>query len=369
MNFTQFFATQLPPALTVGAAIISVLSLIGTVAVKYISSRSLERAKAGFQTDLERRKNELQADLEGRKTGLQKELEEFKAGLTEELAVRSARRSYEYDAKRRLYTQVEPLLFQLFEAAESAFHAVTSLARTQRLTHLPEWLAEDAHPYYVRSITHRLFLPLAILRLIQRTTTLVDLSLDPSVRLRYALLKESYLTWTDDFGLAEIAPKLTYSPNEDDWVTLRKADPAAHWRQGLNIGGLDRLIDAMVVADSDPLRPMNFGEWELAVTKNKELKPAFDIVRDIFIGFEFHDRPVLGRLLVSYACMMHLLMSVYGKAAENLDLAELASGLSASDNVSGLKWWKDGERDVVAEVLPYVQKRCRQAVQGGYAKF
>jgi hypothetical protein len=368
-HLSQVLSIKLTEALTVGAAIISILGFIGTIWVKHSSSKSLERAKAHFQEDLERRKGELQADLEERKTGLQKELEEFKAGLTEQLAVQNARRSYEYDAKRRLYVQVEPLLFQLFEAAEGAFHAVTSLARTQRKKHLPEWLADDADKYYIRSIIHRLFLPLAILRLIQRTTTHIDLTLDPSIRLRYALLKESYLTWTDDFGLADVEPELTYDPNKDDWSKLRKADRAKYWRQGLVIGELDRLVDAMTVAESSPQRAMNFGEWELAVSNSKELKPAFGIVEDIFIGFEFHDRPVLGRVLISYACMMHTLMSIYGKPAERVDLAQLVSGLSVTDNVSGLKWWKDGEPDAVVEVLPYVLARCQQAMQGEYARF
>ena len=312
----------------------------------------------------------MQTELEGRKSELQKDLEEFKAGLADELAAQNARRAYEYDAKKRPYAQVEPLLFQLFEAAEGAFHAVTSLARSQRMRKLPDWLADDANKYYIRSIIHRLFLPLAILRLIQRSTTLVDLTLDPSIRLRYAVLKEGYLTWTDDFGMAECEPKLDYRPNEKDWVQRRKDNQPVYWRQGLVIGSVDRLVDAMTAANSSPPRPMNFGEWEIAVTKTNELKLAYEIVEDIFVGFEFRARPVLGRLLISYACMMHTLMSIYGKSVEQLDLTALVSGLPASGEVADLKWWPaDEQRDYIAEILPYVLKRCTQATRGGYAKF
>lgn len=413
MDITQLLSTNMPAAASVGAAVVSVLAAIGAALMKHVNSRwleaqkakyqdqlekrknelqseledrklglqkelegakasfqqEIERQRAGYQAELERRKSELQVELEARKFGLQKELEGFKAGISDELAAQNARRAYEYDAKKSLYVQVEPLLFRLFEAAESAFHAVTSLARSQRQGSLPEWLTADAHKYYIRSIIHRLFLPLAILRLIQRSTNLVDLSLDPSIRLRYAILKESYLTWTDDFGLAATEPKLPYKPNEDDWKTLRQQDPAMYWRQGLVIGSVDRLVDAMTVQGSSPARPMNFGEWELAVTKNKELKLAYDIVEDIFIGFEFSGRPVLGRVLLSYACMMHTLMSVYGKPMDQLDLTKLVSGLSVATNIKGLQWWNDGEHDVIADVLPYVLRRCEQASQGGYAKF
>jgi hypothetical protein len=392
MGVVELLSTNMPPAVSVGAAAVSVLAAIGTAVLSYLKGWSLERAKAGYQkdiearkaeyqqdienrkagyqADLERRKSELQTELEGRKSELQKDLEEFKAGLADELAAQNARRSYEYDAKKRLYAQVEPLLFQLFEAAEGAFHAVASLARTQRMGKLPAWLAADAHKYYIRSIIHRLFLPLAIFRLIRQSTTLVDLNLDPSIRLRYALLKEGYLTWTDDFGIADCAPKLDYRPNEDDWARLRKANQPVYWRQGLVIGSVDRLVDAMTSANSAPPRPMNFGEWELAVTKTRALKLAYEIVEDIFIDFEFRARPVLGRLLISYACMMHTLMSIYGKPVEQLDLTALVSGLSASGEVADLKWRPaDEPHDDIAEILPYVLRRCTQATRGEYVKF
>jgi ABC-type multidrug transport system fused ATPase/permease subunit len=179
MDFAQLIATNMPSSVSVGGAAISILAAIGT----FVLSRSLEKAKAGYQTTLEQRKGELQSDLEGRKRDLQeelegvkagyqrdlelrknelqsslegqklifqKELEEFKAGISNELASQNARRSYEYDARKNLYAKVEPLLFQLFEAAEGAFHAVTSLARTQRQGDLPAWLAANANKYYIR---------------------------------------------------------------------------------------------------------------------------------------------------------------------------------------------------------------------------
>src|SRR5262249_29879992 len=132
--------------------------------------------------------------------------------------------------------------------------------------------------------------------------------------------------------------------------------------------------DAMTLegTDKSPARPMNFGEWEVAVTKNAKLKPAYENVEDIFIGFGFRNRPVLGRVLVSYACMMDVLMSVYAEPSldpEYLD-AKLAK-LYCDPEISAatLKWWTQGEPNAVVEVTPYVRRRCKQAVDGGYAKF
>jgi hypothetical protein len=260
-------------------------------------SKSLEGIKAKYQRDLENRKNELQEELEQRKLTLQKELEQFKANVADELAAHNARRAYEYEARKRLYEQVEPLLFQLFEAAEGAFHIVKSLVRTQRMGDLPQWLSSIAHEpaarrYYVRSVIYRLFLPLTIYRLIQRSTTLVDLNLDPSIHVRYSLLKECYVMWTSDFDIAQLRPQLPYKPNEHNWEKLREDDPATYWRQGVPIGNLDRLIDSMVWGEGPSRTPMTFGQWETAIDQVAEAGDPYKILADIFLGFEFRSRDV-----------------------------------------------------------------------------
>ncbi len=357
-----------------------VASLVGAAAGAIVSgavwlftNKSLEMVKAKNQRDLDRHKIKLQGELDDRKaelqTALQKDLETFRAGIADETAAQNARRGYEFEARKRLYGQVEPLLFQLFEAAEGAFHAVASLVRTQRQGDLPAWLAGDA--YYIRSIIHRAFLPLAILRLIQKSTTLIDLNLDPSIRLRYALLKECYLTWTDDFGVAEAEPALDYLPNAPGWDELRKTQPAKYWRQGLVIGHLDRLVDAMIMAESTPPRPMNFGEFETALATKPDFKAVYEPAQDVFLSFDFVNRPVLGRMLLTYACLMHTLMSVYERTSDGLDPAKILSDFALSPEKSKrIRWWKDGEPDVLRIVHPYAQRRVKQATAfGSYVQF
>jgi phage tail tape-measure protein len=119
MNLDNFFSMNMPAAITVAAALISVLGAIGSAVLAYMGNSALEKRKSELTT----------------------QIEAFKAGLADDLAARNARRDYEYDARKRLYAQVEPLLFQLFEAAETAFNAVASLARTQRDRNLPGWLS------------------------------------------------------------------------------------------------------------------------------------------------------------------------------------------------------------------------------------
>jgi hypothetical protein len=351
MSLCNFFSMSMPAATTGTAAVISVLGAIGTAVLAYMGNSALEKRKSELTT----------------------QLEAIKAGLADDLAARNARRDYEYDARKRLYVQVEPLLFQLFEAAETAFNAVASLARTQRQGNLPQWLSPGGGDYYIRSIIHRLFLPLANYRLIQRSMTLIDLNLDPSIRLRYALLKESYLTWTDHFGLAELAPSLPYEANVDDWEQARARDPAKFWRQGLVIGNLDRLLDAMIVDDGPARRPMNFGEWEVALNNDTAVRQIYKIVEDIFLCFDFGNRPVLSRLLMSYACTMHTLMMVYNLPPtddKNPNLEKILSDFVADAARSDtLRWWGAAGPDVFEIVRPYVLRRFKQALHGSYATF
>lgn len=360
------------PGLTtamVVATAISVLGAIGSALLTLMTNHRLESRKATLQQELDQAKARLEGELEDRKASLQKEIEEFKAAIADTADAASARREYEYEARKRLYTDIEPLLFQLFEAAEGSFHAVTSLCRTQRQGHLPAWLIPG--DYYTRSVIHRLFLPLAIFRLIQKSTTLIDLSLDPSIRLRYAVLKESYLAWTDDFGAAKLEPELRYEPNGPIAKANREANPAIHWRQGIVIGRLDRLAHALVSIDGGRGRPLNFGEFEKAIENDEQVREIYQKAEEIFSNFDFVCRPVLGRLLLVNAVLMHVLMTLYSRSLDMDDLEHVVRRYIASAEAKSLLCWQANDApDSLIVVAPYIIKRLNQAMTAGaYAKF
>lgn len=235
----------------------------------------------------------------------QRELETLKTRLSEEKAEQDARRDYKYDARKRLYEECEPLFFQINEAAESALHRVLSLARTSRSGHLgfgnDSWV--DSHGYYFTSTFYKLFAPLAIFKQIQRRLTLVDLTVDTVVKARYDLMKWLYLSYTDDFEFARGEPEIIYEPNVDGWQDLRQEDPQRYWRQGIPFGRLDNAVDSLLVREGDdPPRCLSFGEFEKAYfEKGSNVATAFEVVSDIFIGFDPRTRPVLWRILVTQA--------------------------------------------------------------------
>ena len=153
---------------------------------------------------------------------LTEELEEQKLRLASELeeqrAVQDARRDYEYEARKRLYGECEPLLFEAAELAERARSRIMSIARTCRQGDLlPDgsgWLAGPG--YYFRSTVCFLLAPMTSFKILQHRLTVIDLSLEPRLRTQYELLKLIFRTFTEDHDLARCEPELEYKPDRAD---------------------------------------------------------------------------------------------------------------------------------------------------------
>src|ERR1039458_6900256 len=123
------------------------------------------------QRKLENQKSELQGQIEGQKAALQAIIENQKAESADRNSAKAARRDYEYEALKRLYTQVEPFFLQLYEAVDSCYSRISALARTSRQHHLgtghDSWI--DQPGYFLRSTAYRLIVPAVHFRIIQRS--------------------------------------------------------------------------------------------------------------------------------------------------------------------------------------------------------
>jgi hypothetical protein len=328
-----FFGLQPPVQAAIISAVVSAAVAVLLAILSPVTQRRIERVKSDLQS----------------------QLEVMKAGLAEEAASSAARRAYVFDARKRLYTEIEPLLFQLFEAAEGSYYRVASLVRTQRQGFLgrdgSSWLSGEG--YYLYSTVYRLFLPLGIFRLIQRSTTFVDLNLDGNVRIRYFLLKLSYYVFTDDFVVAALNPALEYDPIRPDWQSSRQRDPSRFWRQGLVIGDLDNLIDNMLLVDGNTRRLMTYGEFETTAVQRDVVQPALDLLT----GFSFVERPVLARILLAHALFMRLLLLTYSRSVGVEELTEaMHSFIGSAEAEKDLKWWT-GDESAIEPVLGYVATR------------
>ena len=331
---------NLPPAgqTTLVAALVSALVGLIVAFTSPFASRRLERLKAELNV----------------------EVEELKAKLAQEASINDARTSYEFDARKRLYSEIEPLFFSLYEATEGSYYRVASLVRTQRQGHLGNedgsWLAREG--YYLRSTIYRLFLPLAIFRLIQRSATFVDIELDENIRTRYFLLKLSYYALTDDFVLAQLDPSLAYSPNVPDWKEKILEQPAKYTRQGLVIGHMDRLIDALLVDDRGTRRPIDYGEFEALYRDDQDFRKAIAEPTRLFLDFDFVGRPVLARALLAHSFAMRLLLYTYSHASPSSELSAVLRKFCQSDEVmTDLDWRSSGFDEISSSVAEYVDER------------
>ncbi len=205
--------------------------------------------------------------------------------LSRQAAEESARRAYEYEARQRLYVQIQPLLFQLGELCEISYDRIASLQQARVFRHL-----ESPGSYIMLSTIHRLACPLVVIRQIQRRLTAVDLGVDSTVRGQYLVAKEIARTLTSGVRLSETEPQLDYP-----WKT--DAD-----RQHIGISELEMLITLLTVREPDGTpRWMDYGELESSYQNDSKAQKIINQIQIPLLRANPLTKPVLWRTLVAQA--------------------------------------------------------------------
>jgi hypothetical protein len=275
--------------------------------------------------------------------------------LAEQKAEHDAERDYEYEARKRLYNEAEPLLFRLGEAAENALYRVISLARTARDGHLGStqrsWLSGPG--YYMASTIYNLLAPSAVYRLLRERLTFVDLGVAPRIQMKYLLAKIQYLSFTEDFALANIEPTLSYDPFVGHWQAKRTEDPARYWRHGTNIGWVDIAVDSLLATDSEGnRRVLSFGEFQALFEESAQSEgSAFAPFIELFMHFDPETRPVLWRILVLQAVTCRNLLVVLGDRPSH-DL--LFSQVPSEEELELALDWRPAGQHSEATAAPFV---------------
>lgn len=262
-----------------------------------------------------KQKNKADKNLETYKLEMNKRMADYDATIAERTSISAARREYEFEARKRLYRECEPLIFRFSDHASNAYHRVLSLARGGRENVLQEADYLGTFDYYFKSTIYKLFAPLAIYRIMQDRLTLVDLKLDDTIKLQYLIIKQIYLLWTEDLVISRMA-SLSYDPNDPNWRTLCEQDPPKYWRQGLPMGELDIVIDLLLIKEDNEKRLLNYGEFEAKIDSDKNLKRQMDLCEKLLTGFTPDQRPVLWILLVTQAILYRGFLHIH--ASEQL---------------------------------------------------
>jgi hypothetical protein len=260
-----------------------------------------------------------------------------------EQAEDNAKIAYTYEARKRLYSVCEPLLFQAMEQAEDARLRICSLARSASNNQLrPDgsgWLdTSQVHEYYFESTVYTLLAPVTTFSILQRQLTTIDLSLDEKVRGQYEMLKLVFFSFSKDWEIAGWGgsnSKLAYDRDktdigEPDREKFLREAPEHYAPQGLYRGMIYLVAEALVTGASEsvggsnktmsPERCMTFGEFQREWSKVKHERSStarrvfdrvahptrepsamaqiFDTTVELFTGFHPKSKPVLWRVLL-----------------------------------------------------------------------
>jgi hypothetical protein len=278
------------------------------------------------------------------------------AKLTSELEGRrsaaNARQEYEYEARKRLYAECQPLVFQANEMAANTRHRVVSLARSARDRQLPKWLAE--HGYYFLSTVYFLLAPVTSAKLLQRRLTAVDLGLDAGLQRQYEVLKQVFKVFTDSFDLAAREPRLSYDPDradpgEADRDSLLRKQPAVYRRQGFYLGVLEVIAEAMIKEEEGIARCASYGEFLLDWRdRSSKMNQLIEDVDEVFLGFHPRERPVLWRVLIAQSLLADLVVRSQEQEAADKPLSSLLPPVQAAA-IAEYDWRPEAERDAIPQ--------------------
>lgn len=257
-------------------------------------------------------------------------------GRQKELAADNALTSYRFDAKKRLYTECEPILFQLNEACEQAFQTCVLLGNQsycERLAVGNDAERKDPDSWMMSRATetiataYNLLHPLALFFLLRDKMTRVDCTLDPEVSLQYRLGRLLVRSFQDDSCIAALNPALLYTPRVKDWREKRRANPARYWWQGATPGRLDRAVRMVLNTTGETKRVLTYGEFEdlyihLYKDGDRDSQKTLGVFANALYGFTPDKRPVFWRLILIQAHLHRALSHPMPKGLGNVHRSE-----------------------------------------------
>ena len=272
--------------------------------------------------------------------------------MEEAKAEQDARRDYEYEARKRIYHELEPLIFMHVEDSDRAYNHIKELANMARLGTLSANLTFSADltedNYYLKATIYKLIRPMAVFRLMQQHLTSYDLQLDDYFRLQYILAKCLYFSCTDDYYVA------LGSKKKEDWKYClvcifhgdlkhpeEKIEEVEHPNHivynilGMNEGVTDNLANSLIIFDDNDknYRVMNFDEFQTKhFDKYVRIRPSMQKICELISKMNLRNKEdypkyvLLWRIMVLHACIynvMKYLKSQKQHQQENIGIDEI----------------------------------------------
>jgi hypothetical protein len=238
------------------------------------------------------------------------ELARLNASLTQQRDEDIALRDYTYEARKRLYKEVNPLFFRLREFCEGSMGRITRIVSEDiKIVSEDDTVRTD---YLVRTTTQRLVRPLVMAQEIQRHMTAVDLSVDPAIKVQYIVSRELLGILHEGDTIAAAHPAISYH-------TPGEPRPPGEARQHLTFGQLQRLVDVFTAQEEDGTRrPLKLIELEDRKSEER-IADVLDQMKTLFTSASASSTAVLWRLLIAQASLMHVLIDLVDRGSATVN--------------------------------------------------
>jgi hypothetical protein len=259
-------------------------SLLSSVGVSAAAAGWLSKQLIGhrLKKDLEDYKSGLEREMEGYKARLDLQRDEQQSSLRRQvetvLGNEAADRQYVLEARKRLYTAIGPLRFQLLLACRQAAHRIEG--------HGLHPYAMDIRDYYGRNTLYRILRPLAISDLIERQIAYADFTVDPSAIRLLRFRRAASLAWSGDAVVLD-HPNVNWKRQQQHIVSDR----------------LTAVAEALVQEPQPGMeRVLRYREFEVSLS-DTDFVNRLDPFPRLFSGFNPVESPILW---LRFVCFGHI---------------------------------------------------------------
>jgi hypothetical protein len=233
--------------------------------VEHRLARALEELKIKLSMEMESKKAEFAGAI--------------KLRIDTELGDIGAQRQYEFDAKRRLYTAISPLKFQLLIACRDFSQRVTGHGSR-------EVYSTSLTSYYGQSFTFRILRLFAICELIERQMSFADFSVDSA--------SPTLIRFSKSIAIALSGGDLVKGHSKTSWN-----NQVEH----VFYDSLSRAANAIIKSDGPTERVMRFHEFSEFLSTSSGLK-ALHPFPSLMEDFAVNKKPLWWTRLVAvgYLC-------------------------------------------------------------------
>ncbi|MGF6808366.1 hypothetical protein OKW30_003492 [Paraburkholderia sp. Clong3] len=268
MNWANLVSTLAAAGLT-GAALAAIVSWLIKRSVEHQFNIRLEKFRISLQAESARERAEVDASI--------------KITVETALAESAAGRNYEWEARKRLYTVVSPLHFQLLLACRDL------AARINEHGIHPTY-AMQMGSYYGQSTLYRILRPLAICELVERQITVADFSVD-SIGMEILRFYKASMSIFSGAHVVGQHPKAIWDRQEEH----------------IFYHSISSAVDHLIVSD----RCMRFSEFENLLLSG-DLADNLHPFPEILESFSVDKKPIFWVRLISYAVLCANFVNKHG---------------------------------------------------------